>query len=101
MDARGAWSFELSSGVKVKIGREATDQRFYRFSNRVLPLLFELTQSASTVDMRYSNGFAVQWQEQIPVNENSENLNPGTRVYVYNKSVFKMRKMQSGGSQHA
>ena len=63
MDARGAWRFDLSNGMQVRIGREATDQRFYRFSYRVLPLLFKLSQTASVVDMRYSNGFAVQWKE--------------------------------------
>lgn len=62
MDARGGWSFDLSNGMQVRIGREATDQRFYRFSYRVLPLLFKLPQTARVVDMRYSNGFAVQWK---------------------------------------
>jgi len=101
MDARGAWSFELSSGVKVKIGREATDLRFYRFSNRVLPLLFELTQIASAVDMRYSNGFAVQWQEPQTIPENSESFKPDNRSNPFQKSVYKMRKTQSWGGQNA
>ena len=64
MDARGAWRFDLSNGMKVKIGREATDQRFYRFEKRVLPLLFKLERNVQGIDMRYSNGFAVEWQEQ-------------------------------------
>ncbi len=70
MDARGAWHFDLSNGMQVKIGREATDQRFYRFEKRVLPLLFKLEQGIKSVDMRYSNGFAVKWQTEIPTEEN-------------------------------
>jgi len=76
MDARGAWSFALSNGTQVEIGREATDQRFYRFAKRVLPLLFTLEKNASVVDMRYSNGFAVKWQkiENIKALEPSEKM---------------------------
>ena len=72
MDARGAWHFNLSNGMQVKIGREATDQRFYRFEKRVLPLLFKLEQGIKSVDMRYSNGFAVKWQTVIPTEENKK-----------------------------
>lgn len=61
-DARGAWRFVLSNGTQVRIGRDSTDQRFYRFAHRVLPLMIKLTQTASVIDMRYSNGFAVKWQ---------------------------------------
>ena len=72
MDARGAWRFDLSNGMQVKIGREATDQRFYRFEKRVLPLIFKFEQGIKSVDMRYSNGFAVQWQTVQPAEENKE-----------------------------
>lgn len=63
MDARGAWRFTLAHGLQVRIGREATDQRFQRFSRQVLPVLLQLPQNAGVIDMRYNNGFAVKWRE--------------------------------------
>jgi len=94
MDARGAWRFELSSGMQVQIGREATDQRFYRFAHRVLPLLFELSQSVSVVDMRYSNGFAVQWQDSVELNINQ------SKISFKQQDLSIVSKVLSGDSQY-
>ena len=101
MDARGAWRFNLSNGMQVKIGREATDQRFYRFENRVLPLLFKLEQGVQSVDMRYSNGFAVQWQK-LESNENDTELKKQEKTSYLQKyiQIQLMRKIL-GDSKHA
>ena len=86
MDARGAWRFDLSNGMQVKIGREATDQRFYRFEKRVLPLLFKLERNVQSVDMRYSNGFAVEWQA-VDSSEDKEKSSKQEKTTQFQKSI--------------
>ncbi len=62
LDARGAWQLELSTGVAVRLGRDDVDARMTRFLGVVAPLLVSGTGEANYVDMRYSNGFAVNWR---------------------------------------
>lgn len=101
IDARGAWRFDLSNGMQVKIGREATDQRFYRFEKRVLPLLFKLERNVQSIDMRYSNGFAVEWQNLEP-GENSSNVNEqkSNTTTKQNKHIQQISKLL-GEIKHA
>ena len=101
MDARGAWRFNLSNGMQVKIGRESTDQRFYRFENRVLPLLFKLEQNVQSVDMRYSNGFAVQWQE-LDSDENETELKKKEKTTYLQKNIqIELMRIILGDSKNA
>jgi len=99
MDARGAWHFDLSNGMQVKIGREATDQRFYRFENRVLPLLFNTEKAVQSVDMRYSNGFAVQWLEEKT--ESDPEVEKQTVNYLQNDIQISILRKILGEKHHA
>lgn len=62
-DPRGAWSMTLSNGVIVKLGRRDLDRRLARFSGLVLDVVAADMGGLEYVDMRYSHGFAIGWQE--------------------------------------
>ena len=64
--ARGAWRLEFDSGQTVMLGRENVRQR----AQRLAVFYRELEASKPdakllTVDMRYDNGIAVQWQQAV------------------------------------
>lgn len=62
LDARGAWEFDLSNGVTVRLGRRQVDERFEKFMSSALRLVTERGEEISYVDMRYTNGFAIGWR---------------------------------------
>jgi cell division protein FtsQ len=63
LDARRAWHLTLDDGVQLKLGRDDVMPRLKRFV-RVYPSVFAgQAQTLNTVDMRYSNGFAVRWKK--------------------------------------
>jgi cell division protein FtsQ len=64
LNERRAWSFELDSGLSVVLGRRDFDNRVERFVDVVIKNLGEKLSQAKEIDMRYTNGFAVRWQER-------------------------------------
>jgi cell division protein FtsQ len=62
LDARGAWEFDLSNGVTVRLGRRQIDERFEKFIDAALRLVTQRGSDISYVDMRYTNGFAIGWR---------------------------------------
>jgi cell division protein FtsQ len=66
LDGRGAWSFTTSSGLQVRLGAKAVDQRIERFFDVLDGTLAHLAGEVDYVDMRYPNGFAVGWKNQQP-----------------------------------
>jgi cell division protein FtsQ len=62
LDARGAWEFDLSDGVTVRLGRRQVDERFEKFMSTALKLVTERGEEIACVDMRYTNGFAIGWR---------------------------------------
>ncbi|HKT74570.1 MAG TPA: cell division protein FtsQ/DivIB [Steroidobacteraceae bacterium] len=62
LDARGAWEFDLSNGVTVRLGRRQIEERFEKFLDSALKLVTQRSQDISYVDMRYTNGFAIGWR---------------------------------------
>lgn len=63
MDARGAFTIELTGGLSVRIGRENIDQRIDRFFDVVVPSLESDLNRVAYFDLRYANGFAVGWRQ--------------------------------------
>jgi cell division protein FtsQ len=63
LDARGAWSLQLDDSVEVELGREDTTVRLSRLQHVVLPALAPRIDTVQTIDLRYTNGFAVAWQQ--------------------------------------
>jgi cell division protein FtsQ len=62
LDARGAWEFDLSNGITVRLGRRDVDDRFERFVTTAAKLVTQRAEDIAYVDMRYANGFAIGWR---------------------------------------
>lgn len=61
LDARRTWRVQLSNGLTVEVGRSNPIQRIARFVHVYPAILAAEEGQVLTVDLRYSNGFAVQW----------------------------------------
>lgn len=71
LDERRAWHLETADGMQLELGRADTWQRLQRFI-RAWPVVFaERSAGVRRVDLRYSNGFSVYWQQ-------AEKTLPGT-----------------------
>lgn len=64
LDQRGAWSMVLNNGTRVHLGRDAHQERLQRLMNSWNALLQDQAVPPSDVDLRYTNGFAVNWPRQ-------------------------------------
>lgn len=61
MDRRGSWMLTLGNGMEVVVGRADARPRLSRFV-RVLPqILARETVPLKRADLRYTNGFALEW----------------------------------------
>ncbi|WP_202839032.1 cell division protein FtsQ/DivIB [Luteimonas saliphila] len=61
LDRRESWSLTLGNGVEVTVGSQEPRLRLARFA-RVLPqLLSRNSQPLQRADLRYTNGFALEW----------------------------------------
>lgn len=58
---RRAWQFRLANGPAVLLGKKDVDGRINRFFNFAIPYHADRLLQAGTIDMRYTNGFAVKW----------------------------------------
>lgn len=65
LDPRGAWTLKLAQGTTVNIGREDAMARMQRLANAWYALRDLRGVAPVRVDLRYSNGFAVQWPESF------------------------------------
>jgi len=61
-DARGSWQIKLENGLVVKIGRNHHQKRIKRFMVGYRQKLISVVNKIHTVDLRYTNGFAVKWK---------------------------------------
>jgi cell division protein FtsQ len=59
---RSTWQLRLSGGITVKLGREAQVDVFERFVSTLSLLGEESLRSMAQVDLRYPNGYAVEWK---------------------------------------
>jgi cell division protein FtsQ len=66
LDARGAWSMNLTNGTVVKLGRQDAHERLQRLMRSWDALLTDQTGLPRVVDLRYTNGFAVSWTHETP-----------------------------------
>lgn len=65
VDQRRAWLLRLDSGAELRLGKDNTLGRLGRFV-RVYPSVFAPREAElKTVDLRYSNGFAVRWDRSL------------------------------------
>lgn len=61
---RRAWQVGFAGGPAVYLGRRDIDRRTRRLVDYVPASLEEFQGSVESVDMRYTNGFAVQWKPE-------------------------------------
>ncbi|MFK8017479.1 MAG: cell division protein FtsQ/DivIB [Gammaproteobacteria bacterium] len=63
LDKRGSWHLLMARGIEVRFGRHTVDQRIDRFLNVVTPMIAGRTEVVDYIDLRYTNGFAIGWNE--------------------------------------
>jgi len=62
IDKRHSWLINLSNGITLKLGRADSEQRLARFIQIYNAGLAKYIDEIETVDMRYTNGLAVNWK---------------------------------------
>jgi cell division protein FtsQ len=66
-DNKGAWRAELVNGTTLVLGRSDIEKKMLRFSALYRRSLWNHKNNIVQVDMRYTNGLAVQWRDnQVP-----------------------------------
>jgi len=63
LDERGAWSMTLTNGIDVRLGRRDVTERTGLFLDVVADVVTGFEGDVDYVDMRYSNGFTIGWNE--------------------------------------
>lgn len=61
LDPRGAWEMTLQNGVEIRLGRRETQDRTELFLDIVADIITSRAEEIEYVDMRYSNGFTIGW----------------------------------------
>lgn len=64
-DTRGSWKVKLENGLTLKIGRNQQQKRIKRFMVGYEQRLADVIDKVKAVDLRYTNGFAVQWKKGL------------------------------------
>jgi len=65
LDPRGAWDMTLQNGVEVRLGRRDVDERTDLFLDIVADIITGRAADIGYVDMRYSNGFTIGWNNGV------------------------------------
>lgn len=60
---RRAWDLKLTNGLRLILGRPVSEERLARFVGVYPKVLKEKLEKIESVDLRYTNGFAVRWKE--------------------------------------
>jgi cell division protein FtsQ len=63
LDARGEWSAETASGIELRFGQNAPDERLPMLTGAVQKTINGGWDRVRIIDLRYTNGFAVGWRE--------------------------------------
>lgn len=63
LNERRAWQVSLNNGMRLLLGRAALDVPLSRFVVAYKNVLEEKVGNIQSVDLRYTNGFAVRWSE--------------------------------------
>ena len=76
LDPRGAWNMTLHNGVEVRLGRRDVDERTELFLDIVADIITGRAAEIDYVDMRYSNGFTIGWNNgsRTPVDDPDEGI---------------------------
>lgn len=61
MNERRTWKILLENKIEIKLGKENINQKLERFINVFSKKLNKYFEAINYVDLRYANGFSVQW----------------------------------------
>lgn len=64
-DERGSWQMKLRHGPEIIIGRKEQEKRVQRFKVGYLQGLKDRLGEIDQIDLRYTNGFAVEWKPGV------------------------------------
>lgn len=62
--ARGDWSIHAANGLQLVLSREQVRYRLRRFADVYRKIVAGARSDLRRVDLRYTNGFAVEWSEK-------------------------------------
>jgi len=62
---RRAWRVTLNNGLQLLLGRATSDAQLVRFSGVYKKELAKKVGLIQSVDLRYTNGFAVRWKAEL------------------------------------
>lgn len=63
LSARGSWTLLLDDGTEIEAGRGDPQSRLARFARMLPQLRAEQARRVVRADLRYTNGFAIVWQD--------------------------------------
>jgi cell division protein FtsQ len=65
LDLRGEWVARLAPDITVRLGRGAPEDHLPTLLGPVAKAIGARLDEAETVDLRYTNGFAVSWKKPV------------------------------------
>ena len=71
VDTRGAVEVELINGLQIKLGRSDIERKMNRLASIYTEQILPRREQILRLDLRYSNGFAVAWKQEV-LRERSE-----------------------------
>lgn len=74
VDSRGALDVELINGLQIKLGRSDIDRKIDRLVNIYLQQILPRREQIQRLDLRYSNGFAVAWKQEVLQSRNKASI---------------------------
>jgi len=74
---RGGWQLEMRNGLQINLGTEQQEARALRLAETWQDMMRASQQSPQRIDLRYSNGYVVQWHpgSDNPKSSEVNNLN--------------------------
>jgi cell division protein FtsQ len=63
-DPRRSWHVGLDNGIELRLGHDSAYTRLLRFVRLYPKVLATRATEIATIDLRYTNGFAVAWNHQ-------------------------------------
>lgn len=71
MSHRRSWKLDLGNGLTLHLGRMKVHERLQRFLKIYQQIIAGQLEKIESVDMRYTNGFAVRWKPGSDVQDNN------------------------------
>jgi cell division protein FtsQ len=71
LSARGSWQLVLDDGTQIEAGRGEPQARLERFARMLPQLRQDPARRVARADLRYTNGFAIVWEDVAVEEENN------------------------------